>query len=79
MNNGLEYDYSGICLEGFLYGTISVLPLSCPNLLMQLNIVSSQDSTVAHLLYIYNTMHPKKAIKRTTSFSMLSAFYTFYL
>ena len=27
MNNGLEYDYSGICLEGFLYGTISVLPL----------------------------------------------------
>ena len=69
------------CVEGFLFGTTSVLHTTLiAKLLKQSDITPSQGFILAYLLCNCNTMPPEKMlVKGTISFSLLSVFCIFYL
>src|SRR5271155_1832596 len=72
------YVYLSSCLEGFLFGTISVLQLSGP-LLKKSNTTPSQDSILAYSPCIYNTRKIPARPGQKIAFSTLYVLYIFYL
>ena len=74
-----ELDFTDLqveaCLEGFLYGTLSVLQI---HIICQSDTTSSQDSILAYSPYIYNTMDCTKAPTPSQK-NILFVFYMFYV
>src|SRR5271155_1734060 len=73
-----DFQYFGLCLEGFFFGTICIPELSVP-LLNHFNITPSQDSILAYSSCIYSTIDGRKTPTRPSRKLFFSIFYVPYL